>query len=99
MAALVEKAYQDEQSAGRDAVVEHLVHRAVEALLRKGEDAQHDKPEMADRRIRHQLFHVGLNHRDQRAIDDSDDRERDDPAARNCAPLMGNIGTANRNIP
>ena len=80
MAALVKEADQDEERAGGDAMVQHLVDRAVEALLREGEDSEHDKSKVAHRRIRHQLLHVGLHHRDQRAINDADDGQRDDPA-------------------
>ena len=45
--ALVEKPDQDEQSAGRNPVVQHLVNCAVEARLREGEDSEHDKSEVA----------------------------------------------------
>jgi hypothetical protein len=70
---------QHEERAGGDAVVEHLVDRAVDAGLGEAEDAEHDEAEVADRRIRDQLLHVRLHHRDQRAVDDADDGERDDP--------------------
>ena len=79
MAALIEQADQGEQGAGGNAVVQHLVNGTVEALLGEGEDSQHHEAEMADRGIRHQLFHVGLHHGHQRAVDDADDGENDDP--------------------
>ena len=65
----------EEEPAGADAVVQHLIDGALHALRVHRGDAEHDEPEMADARIRDELLHVGLHHRDQRAVDDADDRE------------------------
>ena len=79
MPALVQKPDQHEQCARRDAVVQHLVNRPVKADLRKREDPEHDESQMAHRRVSHQLFHIGLYHRHQRAINDADNRQRHNP--------------------
>ena len=75
--ALVEHAHQEEQRAGADAVAEHLVDRPAHAGGVEREQAQHTVPKMADRAVGDELLDVVLNHRDQRAIDDADDREPD----------------------
>src|SRR6185437_6233630 len=80
VAALVEDADQDEQAAGRDAVVEHLVDGALGADQAEGEDANHDEAHVADRAVGDQLLHVGLHEGDQRAVDDADQAEHDDDA-------------------
>jgi hypothetical protein len=41
--------------------------------------AEHAETEMADRRVRHELLEVGLDHRDQRPVPDADDRKPHDP--------------------
>ena len=65
----------EEEAAGADAVVEHLVDGALHALHVHRGDAEHDEPEMADARIGDELLHVRLHHRHERAVDDADDRE------------------------
>ena len=79
MPALVEQADEDEQRTGRDAMIQHLVNRAIETQLREAEDAENDEAQVAHRRIRHQLLHIGLHHGHERAIDDADNRQHDDP--------------------
>ena len=65
----------EEEPAGADAVVEHLVDRALHALHVHRGDAEHDEAEMAHARVGDQLLHVRLHHRHQRAVDDADDRQ------------------------
>ena len=65
----------EEEAAGADAVVQHLVDRALHALRVHRGDAEHDEAEVADARVGDQLLHVRLHHRDQRAVDDADHRE------------------------
>ena len=79
MTPLIQIADQHEQRAGGDAVIQHLIHRAVEPLLREGKNAEHDESQVAHRGIRHQLLHVGLHQGDQRSVNDAGDGEPDDP--------------------
>jgi hypothetical protein len=65
-----------EERARADAVGDHLVDGPLRALHVHGRDAQDDEPEMADARVRHELLHVGLHHRDERAVDDADHGQR-----------------------
>ena len=64
--------------AGADAVVQHLVDGALHALHVRRADAQDDEAHVAHRGVGHQLLHVRLHHRDERAVDDADDRQRAD---------------------
>src|SRR6185437_7190858 len=79
VAALVDDAGQHEKRAGGDAVVQHLVDRAVHAQLGEAEDAEHYEAQVADGRVGDQLFQVGLHHGDKRAIDDADNGQHHDP--------------------
>ena len=65
----------EEEAAGADAVAEHLVDGAGHALRVHRGDPEHHEAEMADARVGHQLLHVRLHHRDERAVDDADDGE------------------------
>src|SRR5881628_4123468 len=75
MAAVIDDPNEQEEGPRRNSVIQHLVDRAFQSLYGKAEDAQNDESQMADRRVRHELLHVGLNHCDKSAIDDSHDRE------------------------
>ena len=44
----------------------------------EGEDAEHDEAEVADAGIGDELFEIGLNESDQRAVNDADDGEHGD---------------------
>ena len=99
MAALIQIADQHEQRAGRDAVIQHLIHRAVEPLLRERKDSEHHESQVAHRGIRHQLLHVGLHHRDQRSVDDAGDGECRDPGRGLRARRSGNSGRQKRTSP
>jgi hypothetical protein len=79
MPAVRQHADHEEQPARADAVRQHLIDGALHALHVHGADAQHDEAQVAHRRIGHQLLHVGLDHRDERAVDDSDDGQQRDP--------------------
>ena len=98
MAAVGEHADEQEEPAGADAVGEHLIDRALHALHVHRADAEHDEAQVAHRGVGHQLLHVRLHHRDQRAVDDADDGEQRDPR-RELAAAAGNSGNANRTSP
>ena len=68
-----------EEPAGADAVVQHLIHGALHPLRVHRRDAEDDESKMADARVRDELLHVGLHHRDERAVDDADDRQQRQP--------------------
>ena len=80
VAAFIEEADQQEECTGRNAVVQHLIDGAIETHLREGENAQHHKAKVADRGIRHQLFHIGLDHGNQRTVNNTDNRQSCNPA-------------------
>ena len=61
-----------------DAVRDHLENAAGDALRRHRENAHGDEAHMRHRGIGDQLLHVLLHQRDQRGVDDGDDRERVD---------------------
>ena len=72
---LVDHADDQEEHAGRDAVVDLLDDAAGDAVRVQREDAQRAEAQVADRGVRHQLLPVLLHQADQRAVDDADDRE------------------------
>ena len=84
---LVDDADAEEERTGVEPVRQHHHHRAVQpfrshdpAMVQQmDEDAERDEAHVADRRVGDQLLHVGLDERDQRAVDDGDDRQDDDP--------------------
>src|SRR5438045_769038 len=80
MAAIVEDAGKHEQRSGGDAVIQHLIDGAVGSSLSESKDAEDDEAEMAHGRVGDELLEIRLHHRDERAIDDSDDSERGDPS-------------------
>ena len=67
-----------EERAGGDAVVEHLIDRALNRRGVEGENSEDDEAEVADRGIGHEALQVGLHRGDERAVDDADDRENGD---------------------
>ena len=83
-------------AAGADAVRQHLVGRALHALHVHRRDAEDHEAHVADRRIRHQLLHVGLHHRDQRAVDDGDHRRAWPSSGAKYSAASGNSGKAKR---
>ena len=58
-------------------MVQHLVDRAIKTKLRERKDAEHDKADVAHGGISDQTFDIGLDDRDQRAINNADDGEDD----------------------
>ena len=60
--ALVDHADAEEQRAGRQAVVEHLVDAALHAFAVERRHAQHDEAQMAHRGVRDQPLEIGLHH-------------------------------------
>ena len=77
MRALVADTNEQEESAGDEAVVEHLQDCAVDSLLVEGEDAERHEAHVADGAIRNQFLEVGLHDRHERAVDDGDYGEGD----------------------
>jgi hypothetical protein len=76
VAAIVDRADEEEERAGRDAVVHHLEHGALHAGLRDREEAQHHVAEVRDRRVRDEALHVVLLPGHERAVDDAaEDRD------------------------
>ena len=71
--ALVDDADDQEQHAGRDAVIDLLQHAARDAVGVQRENAQRAEAQVAHRRIRDQLLPIRLHQADQRAVDDPDD--------------------------
>jgi hypothetical protein len=59
-------------------VRDHLYDRAFHAELIEDEEAERHETHVRDRRIRDQLLHVGLHHRDQTDVDHRDQRQRND---------------------
>ena len=78
VAAVVEHADRQEERAGGNAVIEHLVDRALNRNGAERENAEDDEAQVADRGVSDQALQVGLHHGDQRAVDDADDRENGD---------------------
>ena len=86
-----EHAHDEEQQAGRQAVVDHVEHRAGARLRGEREDADADEAEVGDRGVRHQPLQVVLADREQRGVDDADQRQRD-RQRREVADASGNSG-------
>src|SRR5450759_1175481 len=66
----------EEQAAGADAVIQHLINRALHPLHVQRADAQHDEAHVADARVGHQLLQVRLDHRHEGAVDNPDDGQQ-----------------------
>src|SRR5580692_2418745 len=79
MAAFVQDSREHEQAASGNSVGQHDEHGAVESRGGEAENSEHDEAEVADRRVGDQLLHVGLNHGDERAVNDADQRQRHNP--------------------
>ncbi len=79
VAAVIEHPDEQEEGAGRETVVDHLEQGALPGDLVEGEEAEHDESEVGDRGVGDQLLHVDLGPGDQRAVDDADQRQADDP--------------------
>ena len=69
-------------AAGREAVVDHLQHAALEPERVEREHPEHHEAEVADRGVRDQLLHVLLHERHEPGVHDRDDRERRHPGHR-----------------
>ena len=76
VAALVDPPDEEEQRAGRQAVVDHLQHAAGDRLAGDGEDAEHDEAEVGDRRVGDEALEVLLHRGDDRAVDHADHGQR-----------------------
>ena len=84
----------EEQAAGADAVVRASGRRRPARPARSWRaDAEHDEAQVADARIRHELLHVRLHHRDERAVDDADHRQRRRGTARSTRRPPGTAET------
>ncbi len=78
VAALVDHPEQEEQGTGRDAVVDHLEHTALDALAGEGEGAQGDEAEVGDRGVGDEPLDVLLHRGHHGAVEDADDAEGDE---------------------
>jgi hypothetical protein len=72
MQAIVDHADAEEERARDEAVAEHDHHRAFDALLVEGEQADRHDRHVRDRRIGDQLLHVRLHQSDERGVDHRD---------------------------
>ena len=82
--ALVDEADHEEEGAGEEPVAEHDEDGALHAggvadQGDAGEDAGRDEAHVAHARVGDELLEVLLHQRHQRAVDDGDHREPDDP--------------------
>ena len=59
-------------------MIDHDQQRALHTLQRQRPNAEHHEPEVGDGRIGDELLEIGLHHRHQAAVDDSDQRQDDD---------------------
>ncbi len=75
--AVVDDADAEEEAGGDDAVRQHLEDGAFDALRREGEDAERHEAHVGDGRIGDELLEVRLRQRDERGVDDGDDRQRE----------------------
>jgi hypothetical protein len=75
---LVDDSDEKEQSARREAVVDHLENAAGQSLVVQGEHAEHAEPEVADRRVSDQFLPILLHERDNGAVDHADHAQRED---------------------
>ena len=89
VAALVDHADEEEQGAGRDAVVDHLEHAALEALGGEGEGAEDDEAEVGHRRVGDEPLQVLLHGGDDGAVDDADHAEGQEQPGRSSRPPRG----------
>ena len=78
VAAVVEHAHAEEERAGGDAVVEHLVNGALNRNGGEGKNSEHDEAQVADGGVGDQALEIGLNGGDQRAVNDADDGQNGD---------------------
>ena len=72
---LVDPADEEEQRTGRDAVVDHDQHAALEPLRGEREHAEHDETEVGDRGVGDEALQVLLHRCADGAVDDADDSE------------------------
>jgi hypothetical protein len=77
---LIQNADDQEERAGRDAVIDLLQHRPGQSRRIQRENSQRAETEVADGRVSHQLLHVLLHQRNQRAVDDADERQVRSPS-------------------
>ena len=70
--ALVDPPHQDEERGDDQPVVDHLEHAAGESLAVEGEGAEHDEPDLGQRRVGQQPLQVALGTGDDRAVEDAD---------------------------
>ena len=69
-----------EERAGGNAVIEHLVDRALNRDGVEGEDAEDHEAQVADRSVGDEALQIGLHGGYERAVDDADNRENGDEA-------------------
>jgi hypothetical protein len=72
---IVNHAQPEEERAGRDSVADHLENRALKRNRGEGKNSQDHKSQVADGGVSNQPLEIGLDGRDQRAVNDADDCE------------------------
>ena len=77
MHAIVDNADAQEERGRHDAVRQHLEDGAVHALRVGREDAHRHEAHVGNRRISDELLDIFLHERDERRVDDRDDRQRE----------------------
>ena len=75
VAALVDQPDNQEERAGGNAVVDLLNHASLQAVRVQGKDSQRAESQVAHGGVGDQLLHVLLHQRDQRPVNDGDERE------------------------
>ena len=81
MTPLVNDPDEKEQRTRRYAMVYHHHQRALHALQRQRKNAEHYEAQVTHRAVGDQLLEVGLHHRHQRAVNDSDYCQHQDDRA------------------
>ena len=76
--AFIEHANKEEERTGGNAVVDLLEHTAGKAKRREREDAKRAEAQVADGGIGDEALHVFLHEANDGAINDADERQRDD---------------------
>src|SRR5207247_9512790 len=74
MPSFIDDADDQEQRARRDSVIDLLDDASIQAIRVQCKHAERNEAHVAHRRVGNELLHVRLHHRDQRPIDDGDNR-------------------------
>ena len=78
VAPVVEHPDTEEKRASGDAVIQHLVDRALNRDGVERKNAEYDETQVAHGRVSHEAFQIGLYGGHKRAVDDADNGEDGD---------------------